>query len=193
MRVARRTRRNLAAFAISAVCALSLGAGGSVAMAAPMEAHGSVARAACTVGTSTIAECFPDAVLAATIAAATGLSVSDMPTQLQLEGITEVIANDGVGSLEGLQLLHNLNSLAARNGTIDDLSPLSGLTKLKLLSITNNRVSDLSPLAAATKLELLNAGQNPLRDASMLPSATLIYAEGALAESPEYPFTRGAV
>lgn len=252
-------KKGMTALAVGAVCAMSLIAGGGAAQAAPAATEEGLARAACTVGTSTISECFPDPSLAGSVAWKLSLATTDVPTQAQLNGVTSLDLSSA-SSLEGTQFLTNLTTLQSARGTITDVSPLANLNKLTLLhlyynqirdvsplaglggleslelsgnpvtnlaslsgmsglkslylddsnlndisglakltqlnelSLDNNQISNLSPLADLRELTSLRINNNPVRDASMLaPSISSLGYEGALAESPEIPFTRGAV
>jgi len=74
----------------------------------------------------------------------------------------------GAGSLEGIEVLENLETLTLSNNILTDLEPISGLTQLKVLDIQNNRISDLSPLKALTKLEVLLIRNNPIESIDVI-------------------------
>lgn len=69
----------------------------------------------------------------------------------------------GVDSLAGLEGAKELKGLEI-DGSVTDLSPLSGLTRLSTLSITRSSVTDLTPLAQLKALEQLDLSGNPVHN-----------------------------
>lgn len=74
----------------------------------------------------------------------------------------------GADTLEGIDVLENLDTLTLSNNILTDLQPISGLEKLKILDIQNNRISDLSPLKGLTNLEVLLIRNNPIESIDVI-------------------------
>jgi len=74
----------------------------------------------------------------------------------------------GIESLEGIEVVENLNSLTLSNNLLTDISPITALNQLTLLDIQNNRVSDLSPLNQLTELEVLLIRNNPIESIEVI-------------------------
>ena len=108
---------------------------------------------------------FPDHNLAQLVANQLGVVVSETVTEAQLRGITILQSwNANVSSLEGIQYLENLISLALVDGSISDLSPLEGLSRLYTLDLSRNYIEDVSTLASLTSLQSANLNYNRIRD-----------------------------
>lgn len=76
--------------------------------------------------------------------------------------------SSGIRSLQGIQLLTNLEYLEVSGNEITDLTPLASLTKLRTLILVENEVSDLSPLRNIPSLEVLDVRKNHVSDLSPL-------------------------
>lgn len=63
-------------------------------------------------------------------------------------------------SLDGVEAMPNLKTLALGNSGVTDLAPLIGLTQLNWLHLTNVPVEDFSPLAALPALNHVQVNQN---------------------------------
>ncbi|MCH4890777.1 leucine-rich repeat domain-containing protein [Acidaminobacter sp. JC074] len=88
---------------------------------------------------------------------------------IPIEEITHLdVSFSGVESLEGIEVLKNLEYLTLSSNMIQDLRPLSGLENLKLVDIQNNRVTDLSPLKELANLEVLLIRNNPVESIDVL-------------------------
>ncbi|MDF7641256.1 hypothetical protein PT279_06595 [Bifidobacterium sp. ESL0784] len=162
MRFSRKgVRRSLAA------CAAGVAA---VAMLVPGSANAVETRGNCVVGTSTIAQCFPDTRLAADVAAKGGVAVGDVFTQQVADSV--VLLRNHYVSLQGVQYLTNLGYLETANTTLSDLSPLAGLTQLTHLNVSYSSVSDISPLRGLTNLTTLALERDEITDISVLSGLT---------------------
>ncbi len=95
-------------------------------------------------------------------------------TRLDAERIGSLFVQ-GVSSLDGVECLPKLRSLAATEGSISDLTPLSGLLELESINLSNNAVLDLDPLADHTELHYLDLTRNEISDLGPLASIPLIY------------------
>jgi len=85
----------------------------------------------------------------------------------------EVIPQQRISSLKGLENCKSLVFLGMGSQDISDVSPLALLTKLKYLWLDQNRkISDVTPLAELTELEDLNLDSNLLTDISPLKNLT---------------------
>ena len=129
-------------------------------MASAAESAGPASDGAsqCVPDRSTIAQCFPDKILAQGIASKlkgdkgrtgevlTSKDVKDT-TYLSFTG------DSGISSVQGLQVFTNLEILYLTNTRVSDVSPLSKLVKLYSLDLTNTQVSDVSPLSKLVNLE----------------------------------------
>ncbi len=76
--------------------------------------------------------------------------------------------NNGVGNLEALAGMINLEALDAKNAGITDVSALAGLPKLREVQLNDNQITDVSPLAEIENLRLLLLEGNPVEDYSPL-------------------------
>ena len=127
----------------------------------------------------TIAEIFPDSILAEAIATHLSLelemafTVDSAVTQAQLDMLTVfqpsfIPEQRNIQSIEGIQYLTNLTNLGMWNGQISDLEPLRDLTSLEQLDLSENQISDLSSLANLSQLRNLGVDGNQISDLSPL-------------------------
>ncbi|MDF7664507.1 hypothetical protein [Bifidobacterium sp. ESL0745] len=122
------------------------------------------AQDGCTVGTSTIAECFPDQHLAAVVATAAGggATTASPFTQHMVDTITTISHyNAGVTSLEGINLLTHLTDLELADSKIHDLSPIRTMTQLQKIDFSGydpgtNQFTDISALTNLTNLTYID-------------------------------------
>jgi len=75
-------------------------------------------------------------------------------------------------SLDGMQNLTGLTSLAMFNRLITDIAPLRHLTNLTDLVLHTNWISDIEPLSELVNLERLIISENPISDLSPLAGLT---------------------
>ncbi|WEV67803.1 LPXTG cell wall anchor domain-containing protein [Bifidobacterium sp. ESL0769] len=145
------------------VLAAAVAALAGFGMVAPGTAN---ADPTCVVGTSTIAQCFPDPVLAKVVATEGNFESGDQSspnvngifdeahrniTRLQIDSDNQ----KSIRSLQGMQYLHRLQALENNAGTeVTDLTPLRNLTSLTALRLGGN-FADLSPLSGLSNLEEL--------------------------------------
>ncbi|EEU78343.1 internalin G, partial (plasmid) [Enterococcus faecalis E1Sol] len=114
----------------------------------------------------------PDKIVQKGVAKTLGIAVSELTKEKVSELGTQTEFNQldisGAASLQGLEYATGSTSFAivARNGTISDLTPLSGVT-FSILNIVNNNVSDLSPLTGKA-LRSFDAADNEISDLSAL-------------------------
>ncbi|WEV46287.1 hypothetical protein OZX62_07520 [Bifidobacterium sp. ESL0690] len=142
----------------------------AVAMLVPGSANAVETRGSCSVGTSTIAQCFPDTTLAADVATKGGVAVGDVFTQHIADSVVS-LRNHYV-SLQGVQYLTNLEYLKTSNTTLSDLSPLAGLIKLTHLNVAYSSVSDISSLRGLTNLTDLVLERDEIVDISAISGLT---------------------
>ncbi|EBF5152589.1 hypothetical protein FH008_15860, partial [Listeria monocytogenes] len=119
-----------------------------------------------------ISDIFPDANLANSVASYLSKSPSDIVTQSDLDGITNLYINSTVMDISGMEHLVNLTSFTLSYGTISDLSPISGLTNLTYLSVPFSDISDLSPISGLANLNTLNLYGNSVSDLSPISGLT---------------------
>lgn len=74
----------------------------------------------------------------------------------------------GIASLEGMELLPNLETLSLFENEIEDISPLAALSDLEELQLGANRIGDVSPLAELAELSRLGLGSNRVEDLAPL-------------------------
>ena len=72
------------------------------------------------------------------------------------------IADAGIESIEGLQLMTSLETLSLFENRIWDLRPLSELTGLEELQLGSNNIGEIEPLAGLTNLQRLGLGGNKI-------------------------------
>ncbi len=80
----------------------------------------------------------------------------------------------GIGHLDALAGLKNLQMIDAKNAGITDVSGLSGLPKLWEVQLNDNQIADVSPLAKVKTLKTLLLEGNPATDYSSLKG---VYAQ----------------
>lgn len=93
----------------------------------------------------------------------------------ELDSLTlfEVVPQEKIKSLIGIEKCKNLIYLYISLQNISDISPLASLTKLKTLWMDQNRlISDLSPLRDLTEMEDLNISCNQITDITPLGKMT---------------------
>lgn len=74
----------------------------------------------------------------------------------------------GIGSLDALAGLENLEMLDAKNAGITDVSALVDLPKLWEVQLNDNEITDVAPLARVKNLRVLLLADNPVTDYSPL-------------------------
>ena len=118
-------------------------------------------------------ETIPDVNLRAAIATALGKS-SDAPiTEVEMETLTNLQAEDaGISDLTGLESATNLHRLHLDGNKLTDISALAGLTNLRRLNLNDNKLTDISALAGLTNLIALYLDGNKLTDISALAGLT---------------------
>ena len=115
----------------------------------------------------------PDANLRRAIEDALGLARGTPITQLRLERLRRLVAQEsGISDLTGLEFAVNLSYLELGFNDITDISPLAGLTNLTNLGLWSNDIADFSPLAGLTNLTSLSLGSNDIADISPLAGLT---------------------
>lgn len=143
---------------------------------------------------ATIASIFPDNGLAEAVAEQLSLSVNDVVSQSDLNGIYELNAeNRNISSIDGLEYLYNLEILELAHNNISDISLLKTVVdnqikysqyhsiNLRELGLRDNNISDISVLAATNEagtdgyfnmLWKLDLGENNISDVSPLKMET---------------------
>ncbi|MBC6316888.1 leucine-rich repeat domain-containing protein [Listeria grandensis] len=108
---------------------------------------------------------FPDAKLAAVIAAKLNKQESDQLTGNDVRAITELNAEaKDISDIRGLEYLTELAQLTLKNNKVSDLTPIKGLVKLSWLNVRSNEISNLKPLSGLTKLSVVIADENNISD-----------------------------
>lgn len=74
----------------------------------------------------------------------------------------------GIGSLDALAGLENLEMIDAKNAGITDVSALADLPKLWEIQLNDNEITDIAPLAHVKNLRTLLLAGNPVTDYSPL-------------------------
>ena len=115
-----------------------------------------------------------DANLRTALETATGKAVGATITQLDMAKLTSLDWVSGVSSVSGLEHAVNVLRLAL-NGSISDVTPLSGLTALRRLDLSFNSISDVTPLAGLTALTTLNLRSNSISNVLPLASLTSLW------------------
>ncbi|MBW9325281.1 hypothetical protein FG877_17375, partial [Enterococcus casseliflavus] len=70
----------------------------------------------------------------------------------------------GASSLKGMEYATEIIQLNALNGSITDLSPVSGITNLEVLNVRNNNITNLSIISTLSSLKTLTISDNPISD-----------------------------
>lgn len=113
----------------------------------------------------------PDTAFKACAAAHLGLDAdaeilpADARTLKHLDCIDE-----GIGSIAGIEMFTELETLSLWENEISDISMLGGLTQLRWLELGNNDITDISVLAALTSLERLGLSDNRVTDITAVQS-----------------------
>ena len=126
----------------------------------------------CIIGTSTIADCFPDRELAEDVAwyITPRKNPTDILTQADIDGLTRLYTND-VANLAGIENLTGLTELHIQDGLTPDLTPLDNpvLTQnITKLEISLSAISDVTPLRNYTNAEYIDLSWNHISDLSPL-------------------------
>lgn len=87
------------------------------------------------------------------------LAEEDLAAQTQLAA-----GGRSITTLEGIELLANLQILDLAQNNIEDLSPLAALTHLQFLNLESNSVRELQPLASLAELQFLVLNHNRIED-----------------------------
>ncbi|HAB8811427.1 TPA_asm: internalin [Listeria monocytogenes] len=127
-----------------------------------------------------INQVFPDPSMAEEVRAYLGkASTSDLVSQDELDTIRSLSPSGPIATLTGAKYLHNIGSLSSEaNGTLSDLSELSGLKTLFYLAFEGNNITDISPISGLTALINLNLSNNNIKDfspISNLPKLDALY------------------
>lgn len=80
----------------------------------------------------------------------------------------------GIGSLNALANMQNLEMIDAKNAGITDISALAGLPKLWEVQLNDNQITDVTPLGNVKTLKLVLLEGNPITDYGPLKD---IYAQ----------------
>jgi hypothetical protein len=72
--------------------------------------------------------------------------------------------DEGVTSLNGIEIFSALETLSVWENDIDDVSSLQDLTALKWLELGNNAITDISALAELSELTRFGASSNAIED-----------------------------
>ena len=126
----------------------------------------------CIIGTSTIADCFPDRELAEDVARyiTPRKNPTDILTQADIDGLTRLYTND-VANLAGIENLTALTELHIQDGLTPDLTLLDNpvLTQnITKLEISLSAISDVTPLRNYTNAEYIDLSGNQIFDLSPL-------------------------
>jgi len=110
---------------------------------------------------------FPDPNLQAAVVAWLGKTEDSVITKNDVNSIGYLdISSKQISSLEGIDVMENLNVLVARNNSFTDLTPVTKLKKLSGLDLESNNISDISVLAGADMPALVRIwlGNNNITD-----------------------------
>lgn len=123
----------------------------------------------CTVGSSTIQQCFPDSAFASAIAKAAGTSKGSVFSSSVQKKVTKLDAKvTGIQSIKGISNLTNLTSVDLSNNSIKDVSEVASLKNLQIAKFYGNNITDVKPFASLTRLTELGLGDNSISDISSL-------------------------
>ena len=115
----------------------------------------------------------PDANLRAAIETALGIPRGEPITQAEMATLDSLAASDAeITDLTGLESAVNLTYLSLNDNDITDISALSELTILEQLWLSNNRIEDISALAKLTNLTELWLWNNQIEDIVALSGLT---------------------
>ncbi|MBN2795043.1 MAG: leucine-rich repeat domain-containing protein [Clostridia bacterium] len=82
-------------------------------------------------------------------------------TKSDLKSIKSLnVSNNGIESLDGIELLENLVELNIGYNNVKDLSPIKTLSQLKILKANNNEIENLSVLKYITELQIIDLKDN---------------------------------
>ncbi|MCU9772658.1 bacterial Ig-like domain-containing protein, partial [Enterococcus faecalis] len=107
-----------------------------------------------------ISSWMPDSALQQAVSKKLNIPIEQL-TKEDLVGLHSLTVS-GVTSLKGLEYASEIIQLSAINGSITDLSPLSGLLNLEVLSLNANNINDLSIISTLSGLETLSFSNNPI-------------------------------
>ncbi|MEJ5921244.1 leucine-rich repeat domain-containing protein [Bifidobacterium thermophilum] len=151
----------------------------SLAMA-PAASAADVDGSSCSVGVSSIAQCFPDRNLADAVAEANSKRPSDVFTQQIIDNTTtlrhaaedsthtNVDASKSITSLKGIQRLQRVREISLWGEGIHDLSPLYSLPQLSILWIGKSDKIDVTQISRLTQLTELHLYADHISDVSSL-------------------------
>ncbi|MBW3091137.1 S-layer homology domain-containing protein [Bifidobacterium miconisargentati] len=128
--------------------------------------------ASCTLGSSTVAECFPDRALASAVSEAASIGTNDTLTYDKAASIRTLIPDyslaAGIRSLEGLANLPSLEHFSTANAaSLTSLDGIRGSNSLKELTLGNAyKLSDVDAVRDVPSLEYLSLEKTPLTNVS---------------------------
>ncbi|QDZ17520.1 leucine-rich repeat domain-containing protein [Chloropicon primus] len=105
--------------------------------------------------------------------------ITQIKTDLECYKCLKVVNldNNGLTSLEGLQVLIKLQILSASGNALSSCSGINKLNQLRVLDVSNNNIEKVTELKDLCSLEILNLSQNKvtsLDSADQLESLTLL-------------------
>ena len=113
----------------------------------------------------------PDAALTRAVEASLGKLPGTGVSEIEIGRIVVLRAREeGIVSLDGLELAEDLRELDLAGNSIADVSPLAALTQLERLDLSHNAIRDLGPLLSNTGLgagDQLFLQGNPLSEESI--------------------------
>lgn len=147
---------------------------GLAAACAVMAAGAIMAPAAmadgCTLGVSTIAECFPDTVLARAVADAVHAEPTDMLSASAADSLTSLQLDEddkALTSLQGVNVLHNLQSLSIAQTDATTLAGIEDSPKLAVLRIDRaEKLTDVDAVRSVPNLREVTLSYAPLTGVS---------------------------
>lgn len=150
---------------------LTLGLGGLGPIASAQAANPVPRLRTCTVGTSTISDCFPDANMAMAVSRNLSKATTDVFTlaDSQLSG-SLTLNSARIRDIDGVQEFTQVTDLNISGNQVEDISALAAMTQLTRLNLNNNKISDISSLSGLTNLVSLKASFNKLDDTAPLRS-----------------------
>lgn len=141
---------------------------------------GPVRSQPCTIGVSTIAECFPDRGMATAVAGNVDdtTTIDEVLTEEMIDELDKVSIGGSVKSLAGIENLSKLTTLDLYSTSVEDLSPLDTPTlrnQMTTIEASNNKIKDISPLRNFTKLRSLSLSGNFITDISTIAGLNCDY------------------
>jgi len=115
---------------------------------------------------------FPDSSLEAEIRKMLAMPEGDIPVAELLALDSLAASNKGIVDLSGLEHCTNLKYLILFLNEITDVQPLAGLTGLEYLHLGRNKIVDIGPLGNLTNLKYLRLYINQIADLSPLAGLT---------------------